>query len=76
VTFRRRLMLASAGAVAVAVAVASLVVWVAVRRELRGQVDESLLRRAASVEKLPFGSFGGQLPTLPVGVMGLRQAVK
>jgi len=67
VTFRRRLMLASAGAVAVAVAVASLVVWFAVRRELRGQVDESLLRRAAFVEHLPFGTFQGELPQLPLG---------
>jgi two-component system sensor histidine kinase MprB len=60
-------MLASAGAVAVAVAVASLVIWFAVRRELRGQVDDSLLRRAAIVERLPFGNFQGELPTLPLG---------
>ena len=66
-TFRRRLMLASAGAVAVAVAVASLVIWFAVRRELRSQVDESLVRRAAVVEHLPFGNFEGELPTLPLG---------
>jgi len=67
VTFRRRLMLASAGAVAVAVTVASLVIWVAVRRELRSQVDESLLRRADFVEHLPFGNFQGQVPNLPLG---------
>jgi len=67
VTFRRRLMVASAGAVAVAVFVASVVIWFAVRRELRSQVDESLLRRAASVEHLPFGSFQGELPALPLG---------
>jgi len=67
VTFRRRLMLASAGAVAVAVAVASLVIWFAVRRELRSQVDESLVRRAAAVEHLPFGNFEGELPALPLG---------
>jgi two-component system sensor histidine kinase MprB len=60
-------MLASAGAVAVAVAVASLVIWFAVRRELRSQVDESLVRRAAAVEHLPFGNFEGELPTLPLG---------
>jgi two-component system sensor histidine kinase MprB len=60
-------MLASAGAVAVAVAVASLVIWFAVRRELRSQVDESLVRRAAAVEHLPFGNFEGELPALPLG---------
>jgi two-component system sensor histidine kinase MprB len=60
-------MLASAGAVAVAVAVASLVIWLAVRRELRSQVDESLLRRAGSVQHLPFGEFEGAVPNLPLG---------
>jgi two-component system sensor histidine kinase MprB len=60
-------MLASAGAVAVAVTAASLVIWVAVRRELRGQIDESLLRRAEFVEHLPFGSFEGEVPNLPLG---------
>jgi two-component system sensor histidine kinase MprB len=53
--------------VAIAVAVASLVVWFAVRRELRSQVDESLLRRADFVRHLPFGEFQGELPPLPLG---------
>lgn len=66
-TFRRRLMLASAVAVAVAVAVASLTIWLVVRRELRSQVDASLLRRAALVQGLPRGSFRDELPTLPLG---------
>jgi two-component system sensor histidine kinase MprB len=66
-TFRRRLMLASAGAVAVAVAVASVVIWFAVRRELRSQIDESLLRRVAAVQRLPMGAFRGELPALPLG---------
>ncbi|HET7235966.1 MAG TPA: HAMP domain-containing sensor histidine kinase [Actinomycetota bacterium] len=66
-TFRRRLMLVSAGAVAVAVAVASVVIWFAVRRELRSQVDGSLLRRVAAVQRLPRGTFQGELPALPLG---------
>lgn len=41
-SFRRRLVLLSAGAVAVAVVVASVIVYVVVRGELRGDVDRRL----------------------------------
>lgn len=44
-TFRQRLTVASAAAVAVAVVTASVVTWFVVRRELRAQVDTSLLAR-------------------------------
>jgi two-component system, OmpR family, sensor histidine kinase MprB len=53
VTFRARLILAAAGAVAVAVALASLLVYVLVRNELRGQVDERLVERAEATRRLP-----------------------
>lgn len=66
-TFRRRLLVATAGAVAAAVAVASVVIWLAARRELRGQVDESLEQRARFVHRLQVGDLGGELPPLPFG---------
>jgi two-component system sensor histidine kinase MprB len=65
-TFRRRLLVATAGAVAAAVAVASVVIWLAARRELRGQVDESLEQRARFVHRLQVGDLGGELPALPI----------
>jgi two-component system sensor histidine kinase MprB len=48
-TFRTRLTLVAAAAVALAVVVASLVVFVVVRNQLRGQVDESLHNRAEEI---------------------------
>ena len=41
-SFRRRVILSSAAAVAVAILIASVIVYVAVRAELRSQVDEDL----------------------------------
>jgi two-component system sensor histidine kinase MprB len=49
VTFRVRLAVASAAAVALAVALAAPLVYLAVRSELRGQVDAALRDRAAAV---------------------------
>jgi two-component system sensor histidine kinase MprB len=46
VSFRRRITLAAAAAVAVAVAVASLLTYVLVRDQLRGEIDNSLRNRA------------------------------
>jgi two-component system, OmpR family, sensor histidine kinase MprB len=46
-SFRRRIVLLSAGAVAAAIVIASVVVYVVTRDELRGQVDASLRRRLA-----------------------------
>ena len=54
-TFRARLTLVAAVAVAVAVAVASVVTYLAVRSELRGQVDEALGQRADEVSRIPIG---------------------
>jgi two-component system, OmpR family, sensor histidine kinase MprB len=44
-SFRRRMILLAAGAVAAAVAIASVVVYVATRDELRGQLDASLRQK-------------------------------
>jgi two-component system sensor histidine kinase MprB len=48
VSFRRRITLAAAAAVAVAVALASLLTYVLVRDQLRGEIDNSLRSRAAA----------------------------
>src|SRR3990170_462679 len=66
-TFRQRLTLASAGAVAIAVAVASVAVWFVVRSELRGQVDRSIVDRAAFVKQIRIPVRGGFLPSLRLG---------
>jgi len=61
VTFRARLTAASAAAVAMAIVSASLVVWFAVRAELRGQVDDSLRQRVDQLAALRVVG-GGNLP--------------
>jgi two-component system, OmpR family, sensor histidine kinase MprB len=64
-TFRVRLALVSAVAVAVAIVVASGVVYVAVRGQLRGQVDEALKLRIREVIYS-----GGQSVTVPEPELG------
>jgi two-component system sensor histidine kinase MprB len=54
-SFRARLTLVAAVAVAVAVAVASVAAYLAVRSELRGQVDDALDQRAETVSGIPIG---------------------
>ena len=54
-SLRARLTLAAALAVAVAVAVASVVAYVAVRSELRGEVDEALAERAQAIGAIRIG---------------------
>ena len=51
-SFRARLTLAAAAAVAVAVVAASALTYAIVRSELRGQVDETLRSRAATLPRL------------------------
>ena len=51
-SFRARLTIAAAAAVAVAVVGASAVTYALVRNELRGQVDETLRSRAATLPRL------------------------
>jgi two-component system, OmpR family, sensor histidine kinase MprB len=52
-SFRARLTVAAAVAVAIAVAVASAAAYLAVRSQLRGQVDDALENRAIIVERFP-----------------------
>jgi two-component system, OmpR family, sensor histidine kinase MprB len=54
-SFRARITIAAAAAVAVAVAVASVVAYVAVREQLRGQVDDSLADCARVAGNIPIG---------------------
>jgi two-component system sensor histidine kinase MprB len=53
VSFRTRLTLVAAAAVAFAIVAASLVVFLVVRNQLRGQVDNALTTRAKQVENGP-----------------------
>jgi two-component system, OmpR family, sensor histidine kinase MprB len=56
-SFRTRLALVAAAAVALAVVLASVVVYVVVRNQLRGTVDEALENRAAEVVGAPLRAF-------------------
>jgi two-component system sensor histidine kinase MprB len=53
VSFRARLTLAAAAAVALAVVLSSAVVYVVVRDQLRGTVDDGLRDRAAEISQEP-----------------------
>jgi two-component system sensor histidine kinase MprB len=53
VSFRARLTVAAAAAVAIAVVIASVVVYFAVRSELRAQVDDALTERAEELSLTP-----------------------
>jgi two-component system sensor histidine kinase MprB len=55
-SLRARLTLAAALAVAVAVAIASVVAYVAVRSELRGEVDEALAERSRAIGAIRIGA--------------------
>jgi two-component system sensor histidine kinase MprB len=57
-SFRARLTLVAAAAVAFAVVIASLVVFLVVRNQLRGQVDDALRSRATAIFKNPIGPNG------------------
>jgi two-component system sensor histidine kinase MprB len=63
VTLRRRLALIAGVAVAAAIALASLVAYLAVRGELRGQVDDDL--RAQAMRARQFVSLTGAIPGDP-----------
>jgi two-component system, OmpR family, sensor histidine kinase MprB len=64
-SFRARLTLVAAVAVAVAVVLASVIVYFAVRRELRAQVDDALRERAVEVSSAPVGALRGFLREIP-----------
>ncbi len=60
-TLRRRLTLLAAASVALAICLASVVVYLAVRSELRGQTDDAL--RAQAAQARAFGPEIGPAPT-------------
>jgi two-component system, OmpR family, sensor histidine kinase MprB len=76
-SFRARLTLVAATAVALAVAIASGVVYVVVRDQLRGQVDDALKARAAQIQGIPFRPGFSNIPD-PIlgGAGGYMQAVR
>lgn len=80
-TFRTRLILVGTAAVAVAIAAASAVTYVVVRDELRGQVDDALSQRAATINRLRIGqtpsgrTFLDIPPPLLGGAAGYMQLV-
>ena len=62
-TLRRRLTLLAAGSVALAICLASVVVYIAVRSELRGQTDDGLRAQAAVASE--------RAPQIAAGAAGL-----
>jgi two-component system, OmpR family, sensor histidine kinase MprB len=79
-SLRTRIAALTAGAVAVAVLAVSVATWVLVRRELRSQVDEGLIRRVAAGRARSSGSAVIDLPVPPAGNpyfdIGLDNAVQ
>lgn len=69
-TLRARLALSAALAVAAAVVLASIAVYFVVRAELRGELDDSLRERAASIQAARGPRFGGPVPRIPAPLLG------
>jgi two-component system sensor histidine kinase MprB len=69
-SFRARLTLVAAAAVALAVVLSSAVVYVVVRDELRGQVDEALEHRAVKIQRAPFRQLIPEIPDPEFGEAG------
>jgi two-component system, OmpR family, sensor histidine kinase MprB len=70
-SFRQRLILLSTVAVAIAVLLASGIMFVVVRNELRGQVDDDLRDLVGSIV-LPAQTPGGSSVVLPIDPLGRR----
>ena len=66
-TFRTRLTIVAAAAVAFAVVVASLVVFLVVRNQLRGQVDDALSNRAQEIHSPSIETGPGGQAFLDIG---------
>ncbi len=74
-SFRTRLMIATAGAVAIVIVLASALAYVGVHSSLRGEIDTALRERAAVIEAIPFpptavGSLTGSLGNVPRPELG------
>jgi two-component system sensor histidine kinase MprB len=70
-SFRARLTLVAAAAVALAVVVASAVIYVVVRGDLRGPVDDTLRNRAGVISRLPPEALGRELFGLDLSQVGI-----
>jgi two-component system sensor histidine kinase MprB len=70
VSFRVRLTLAAAAAVALAVVLASVTVYVVVRQDLRGQVDDALQARAEQAQGIRPRGGEFDVPDAPLGGPG------
>src|ERR687896_2670028 len=66
-SFRARLTLVAAAAVAIAVVLSSVVGYVVVRDQLRGEVDAALEDRAVQIQELPFRR---GFPRVPDPILG------
>ncbi len=73
---RRRLALVAAAAVAVAIVLVSIVSYMVVRGQLRGQVDDALKAQASAVQTGDFHALDQQLPGIPPSAGGPAQYVQ
>jgi two-component system sensor histidine kinase MprB len=69
-SFRARLTLVAAAAVALAVVLSSVVVYVVVRDQLRGQVDHALEARAVQIQRAPLRRLMPEIPDPALGEIG------
>jgi len=70
VTIRRRIALVSAAAVAVSVVVVSVVAFIGARRQIMGEIDQSLYSRAAIIQNVPVGVIPPGFADLTAGRRG------
>jgi two-component system sensor histidine kinase MprB len=73
-SFRARLALVATAAVALAVVLASAAVYVVVRDQLRGTVDDALKNRAAEISRFPLRAFQSGDQAFLEGGPGLGEA--
>ncbi|MGZ4173693.1 MAG: hypothetical protein ACXVQR_04365, partial [Solirubrobacteraceae bacterium] len=73
---RRRLALVAAAAVAVAIVLVSIISYMVVRGQLRGQVDDALNAQASAVQTGDFHALDQQLPGIPPSAGGPAQYVQ
>jgi two-component system, OmpR family, sensor histidine kinase MprB len=76
VPLRRRLALVAAAAVAVAILLVSIITYVVVRGQLRGQVDDALNAQVSAVQTGDFHALDQPLPGIPPSAGGPAQYVQ
>jgi two-component system, OmpR family, sensor histidine kinase MprB len=73
---RRRLSLVAATAVGIAIVLVAVVCYLAVRGQLRGQVDDALRAQLVAVQNGDFHALDQQLPVIPPSAGGPAQYVQ